>query len=102
MYGGSRKENIKRSPLYWTDKLYKRAPLLIMHGTADWRVNPLDSIRLAERLYEAKVPFRLVIFEGGDHGLTEFTNEADQLVNRWFAQYLANDKKIPNLKLHGR
>lgn len=102
MYGGSRRENIKRSALYWSDKLYKKAPILIMHGTADWRVNPLDSIRLAEQLYENQVPFRVVIFEGGDHGLTEFEDEADRLMEQWFAKYLTDTHKLPNLKPHGK
>ncbi len=102
MYGGSRRENIKRSVLYWSDKLYKKAPILIMHGTADWRVNPLDSIRLAEQLYKNKVPFRLIMFEGAEHGLAEFEDEADRLTEQWFAKYLARAHKLPNLKPHGK
>jgi len=101
MHGGSRKENTKRSVLYWPEKLHKKSPILIMHGTADWRVNPLDSIQLAEKLYENKIPFRLVMFEGGDHGLTEFDKESDQLMEQWFAKYLTLNQKLPNLKKHG-
>ncbi len=75
MYGGGKKELIKRSAVYWADKFSNRTPLLMMHGSGDWRVNPQDSIRLSEKLLEHKKPFRLIIFEGGDHGLTEFKND---------------------------
>jgi dipeptidyl aminopeptidase/acylaminoacyl peptidase len=102
MYGGSRKENLKRSPLYWPERLYKKTPILIMHGTADWRVNPLDSIRLATRLYEVKIPFRLVIFEGGDHGLTEFREESNSMTNQWFRKFLSKERIQPKLKPHGK
>lgn len=31
-----------------------------MHGTADWRVNVLDSMDLSRKLYQQKVPHRLI------------------------------------------
>jgi len=35
LYGKRKSEQIRRSVLYWTDKLAKKTPILIMHGTAD-------------------------------------------------------------------
>lgn len=102
MYGGGKKENTKRSAIYWPEKIYKKAPILIMHGSADWRVDPKDSIRLAERLYEEKVPFRLVVFEGGDHGLSEFREETRVMTEQWFDKYLKSSAKLPDLKFHGK
>ncbi len=101
LYGESQKEQIKRSALYWAEKLPKKTPLLIMHGTADWRVNPLDSIRLAEKLLNQRIPFRLVMFEGGDHGLSEFKVEETKLTLEWFERFLKNNEPLPNTKPHG-
>ena len=73
-----------------------------MHGSADWRVNAKDSIRLAEKLYQHKVPFRFIVYEGADHGLTEFKEESDKQVYSWFERFLKNKERLPNLKLHGK
>lgn len=102
MYGGSLAERKKRSAIYWANKLYKKTPLLIMHGTADWRVNPLDSIHLAEKLYENQVPYRLVVFEGTDHALNENAKTAEMLTFEWFERFLKKDEKLPVLKPHGK
>ena len=100
MYGGSMAEKRKRSAVLWADKFSKKTPLLLMHGTADWRVNPLDSINLAKELYKNKVPFRLIIFEGADHSLSEFPKEKDSYTKFWFDKYLKEATQI-NLKPHG-
>ncbi|TSC83580.1 MAG: peptidase [Parcubacteria group bacterium Gr01-1014_17] len=102
LYGKSRAEQIKRSALYWPEKFSKKTPILIIHGTADWRVNPLDSIKLAEKLYEQKVPFRLVMFEGADHSVSEYKSEVKRLTYDWFERFVKNKEKLPNLKPHGK
>ncbi len=102
LYGKSRKEQIKRSAFYWPEKIYKKTPILITHGSSDWRVNVQDSIRMAGKLQEYKVPIRLVIFEGADHGLTEFRKEADEQIFNWLGRFLKNKEKLPNLKLNGK
>jgi len=50
-----------RSALFWPEKLLPQTPILLQHGTAAWRVNPTDSLRMATALLERKHPFRLVI-----------------------------------------
>jgi len=90
-----------RSAVFWADKFPKKVPLLMMHGSADWRVSPLDSIELSQKLYEQKVPFRFVLFEGGDHSLTEFRKERMSLTKEWFDKYVMRLEKLPNLKPHG-
>lgn len=101
LYGKSKQEQIKRSALYWPEKIYNKTPLLIMHGSADCRVNAKDSIRMAEKLYEQKVPFRFVVYEGADHGLTEFKDESNKQIYSWFERFLKNNEKLPNLNFHG-
>jgi dipeptidyl aminopeptidase/acylaminoacyl peptidase len=49
-------EKKKRSAIYWVNELPKKTPILLMHGTSDWRVNPLDSIKMSEKLFENKIP----------------------------------------------
>jgi len=102
MYGGSKKEQIKRSAVYWTDKISKKTPILIMHGTSDWRVSVKSSTRLSEKLIDEKVPHRLVIFEGGDHGLSEHRKDVDEMTAKWLERFIKNKEKLPDLKPHGR
>jgi dipeptidyl aminopeptidase/acylaminoacyl peptidase len=101
LWGKSRKETIKRSPLRWVDDLPKKIPLLIMHGSSDWRVNPLDSIEMSKAMYERKIPHRFILFEGADHGITEYKNEYFNQTLNWFNRYLKSDEKLPDMKHHG-
>ncbi|MDQ2933261.1 MAG: prolyl oligopeptidase family serine peptidase [bacterium] len=101
MFGGSLSEKKKRSAILWADRFPKKTPILMMHGTADWRVSVLDSLHLAEKLLENKVPYRLMVFEGGDHGLTEFKKESGMAAVSWFDRFVKNGEKMPNLKPHG-
>ncbi|MBI2627390.1 prolyl oligopeptidase family serine peptidase [Candidatus Nomurabacteria bacterium] len=101
MYGGSLKESKKRSPIFWIKKFNKKTPLLIMHGSADWRVNPKDSILLAEKLYKKKIPYRLIIFEGGDHALSEYSKARNKYAFEWFDRFLKKEK-LPLLVPHGK
>ncbi len=92
----------ERSAVKFASQFPKNTPLLLMHGTGDWRVSPLQSMALAGLLLKEKVPFRLVLFEGGDHGLTEFSAEVDKMVKEWFDKYLKLGEKPPSLVPHGR
>jgi dipeptidyl aminopeptidase/acylaminoacyl peptidase len=76
--------------------------MLLMHGTADWRVNPLDSIHMAEKLYKNKIPYKLVVFDGADHGLTEYKSESNRLMLEWFDRFVKNSEPLPSLKPHGK
>ncbi len=91
-----------RSAIYWPEKLHKQTPILLLHGSADWRVHPTDSLRMATALLEHKHPFRLVTFEGGDHGLTEYRDEVNRLVKDWLDRYVRDRKPWPTLEPHGR
>lgn len=92
----------KRSAVKWADKFPKDVPILIMHGNADWRVKSIESILLAAELDKHRVPYRLMIFEGGDHGVTEYRDEFYDQLFAWFDKYLKNDSKLPNMEFHGR
>jgi len=91
-----------RSAIFHTEKLPKTTPILLLHGTADWRVIPEESLEMALELQKAKVPYALVMFEGGDHGLSEFRKEVNQQVKAWFDKYVKDNHPLPNLTPHGR
>jgi dipeptidyl aminopeptidase/acylaminoacyl peptidase len=54
-----------RSPVRWPERLHKSTPLLLLHGSADWRVHPTQALTMASALYASQHPFRFVFFEGG-------------------------------------
>jgi dipeptidyl aminopeptidase/acylaminoacyl peptidase len=95
-------ELTKRSAIKWADKFPKNVPLLMLHGNSDWRVKAEQSLTLALELEKYRVPYRLVIFEGGDHGISEFRSEVDEIVVNWFDKYLKKDAPLPNMEYHGR
>jgi len=101
-YGEKRDEALAaRSAVRWVDRLPKQTPILILAGTADWRVHPKQALDMAAALLEAKRPFRLVVFEGGDHGLTDYRPEVDRLVQDWLDRYVRDRKPWPGLDPHG-
>ncbi len=91
-----------RSAIRWPEKLHKETPILILHGTGDWRVHPSQSLRMAEALLEHRHPYRLMVFEGGDHGLSEFRDEVDAAIGAWLDRYVRDGERWPSLEPHGR
>ena len=101
-YWENKEEELKnRSAYYFADQFPKDVPLLILHGNADWRVKSSNSLKLAMELDKHRVPYRLKIYEGGDHGLREFRDEVDYEVMTWFKRFLKDDEPSPNMELHG-
>ncbi len=43
-----------------------------------------------------------MVFEGGDHGLSEFRDEVDAAVGAWLDRYVRDGKSWPSLEPHGR
>lgn len=97
----NKNELIFRSPLLWTNELQNSCPLLIMHGTSDWRVDVTHSLGMASKLYENQKPFRLKIYEGADHSLREYQSDVSKEIVSWFVDFLINKRKLPNLEKHG-
>mgnify|MGYP005994125667 CR=1 FL=1 len=102
-YTSNKKEELtKRSAVKWADRFSKEVPILILHGNSDWRVKPEQSLIMALEFEKQRIPYRLIMFEGGDHGITEHRNEVNREVLNWFDRYLKNDEKLPNMQYHGR
>tara|TARA_B100000809_G_C15047976_1_gene497945 strand:+ start:66 stop:1034 length:969 start_codon:yes stop_codon:yes gene_type:complete len=92
----------KRSAIKWVDKFPKDVPILMLHGNSDWRVKPEQSLTLALEFEKNRIPYRLIMFEGGDHGISEHKEEVNEQVLKWFDKYLKNDGPLPNMEYHGR
>lgn len=90
-----------RSAVRWPEKLSKSTPLLLLHGSADWRVQPESALNMAAALYRAQHPFRFVFFEGGDHELSEHRLEVNRLVQEWLDTYVRDGRRWPSLTPHG-
>jgi dipeptidyl aminopeptidase/acylaminoacyl peptidase len=101
MYGKSKEEQVKRSAIKWVDELPKKVPILLAHGASDWRVHADNSILMSKELYDRKIPHRLIIYEGADHGISEFWRHYRKEAVEWFNTYLAEDRVLPNMKPHG-
>ncbi|VXB92083.1 Peptidase [Flavobacterium sp. 9AF] len=101
-YKGNEAEEIKkRSAIQWVNKFSKNVPILLLHGNSDWRVKPEQSLRMALAFTEHRIPYRLIVFEGADHGITEFRDEVDEAVVDWFNKYLKEGATLPNMEYHG-
>jgi dipeptidyl aminopeptidase/acylaminoacyl peptidase len=92
----------RRSAIKFVDKFPKDVPILLLHGNSDWRVSSEHSLMLAMEFNKYRIPYRLIIFEGGDHGLSEFRPEIDDRVVRWFDRFVKNGEALPNMEFHGR
>lgn len=78
----------ERSIVNFAHKLPRTTPLLLLHGTADERVSPKDSLDLSYKLLENEIPFRLILLEGGDHFLKSHKKEVDEMRRNWFKNFL--------------
>lgn len=91
-----------RAPVRWAERLPATTPILLLQGGADWRVAPQRSLDMARALLEARRPARLVLYEGGDHGLSEYRAEVRAQVDEWFDRYVRDRRRWPSLEPHGR
>jgi pimeloyl-ACP methyl ester carboxylesterase len=91
-YAEHRDEALKaRSAQYWSEKLCKTTPILVLHGSDDQRCVPESALEMSLRLQQCRQPFRLVFFESGSHGLAEHQQEVNRQTLLWFAEYLARE-----------
>lgn len=95
-------ELLKRSAIQWVDKFPNDVPILLLHGNSDWRVKPEQSLNLALEFEKYRIPYRLIMFEGGDHGISEHKEEANEQVIKWFDRFLKNNEGLPNMEYHGK
>jgi dipeptidyl aminopeptidase/acylaminoacyl peptidase len=95
----SHKDLKDRSCINWVKEL-PAIPILLLHGTADWRVSAENSLKLSIELLKFKKPYKLIIYPGGDHRLTEYLEEVKKEVENHLENFLLKNEKI-NLNFHG-
>ena len=85
-YARRKDEHLRaRSAVHWPEAI--NAPLLLLHGGADWRVWPGNALALASALQRLGRPYGLVVYEGDDHPLTQHWPDARQRIRQWFRSH---------------
>jgi dipeptidyl aminopeptidase/acylaminoacyl peptidase len=92
----------ERSALRFVDRLPKNVPILLVHGSADKRVSPRDSLDMAQALFASRRPFRLLMVEGADHVLSERSDDYNLAARDWLDRYVRDRAALPDLTPHGR
>ncbi|MCI0638150.1 MAG: S9 family peptidase [Gemmataceae bacterium] len=87
---------LKSSPIYHLEKA--NTPLLILHGKADPRVHPSQSLELYRNLkLRGKAPVRLVLYPGEGHGNRRAASRLDYnlRLQQWMEHYLKGPGGTP-------
>ncbi len=87
-------EQATLSPINYLDRIRAEVPILIMHGAADRQIPAEQSLILAAALQRRQHPYRLVIFEGDDHGLHRHLLEAEAQVEAWLNRFVRDDEQL--------
>jgi pimeloyl-ACP methyl ester carboxylesterase len=74
-----------RSAVRWADKL--DVPVLLMHGTADWRVYAVEALHLAQELQRANKTYQLMMFANDSHGLPAHRSDVNHATIAWFKSF---------------
>ena len=90
-----------RSAVYWADKICMTTPLLLLTGSAVWRISPAEQFEMVNKLYEIKHPLRFELFEGGQHSLIEHIDEVNHVVRNFLDLYVRDKKVFPSMDEHG-
>jgi dipeptidyl aminopeptidase/acylaminoacyl peptidase len=85
----------ERSGVRWPGELPVDTPILILHGGADWRVSPLQSLDLATGLQAAGRFYRIVVVPGADHSLSDAAVERDAERRAWFDRWVRDQEELP-------
>ena len=90
-----------RSAVRFADRLPANVPILLVHGTADWRVDPRDSMDMAQALFASSRPFRLLLIEGADHSISERRDDYNVAARDWLNRFVRDRAPLPDLRPHG-
>jgi len=87
----ARDRYIENSPIFYLDRV--ETPLLILHGSKDFAVEPFLSEEIFVDLRRLGKPVVYVKYEGEGHGIERYHNQIDfvERVVDWFNRYLKGD-----------
>ena len=82
---------VDQSPLFRADKIH--TPLLLLHGTADTNVPPMESLQMFTALKLLGRDVALVQVEGENHHILDYAKKEKWLATQmaWFQRWLKND-----------
>ena len=80
----------RRSAARWADEI--TTPMILFHGSDDWRVNPQDAIDVANGMRKAGVPVELHLYYGDTHGVTLNYRDMTEHMLRFFERF-KNDQE---------
>ena len=89
----------ERSATYFAEKINKQTPILIFQGTADRQLPAEHTLQFATKLFQVKQPFRLIVYEGGQHALLEHRKDDITQMIGWFDTYLRDRKPFLSLEI---
>ena len=75
----------ERSAVYWPEEL--NTPLLMMQGTADWRVSASQVVSFAEKLEGLRKKHELIVYEGDCHGMPFNAADRDRRTIVWLRRH---------------
>jgi len=78
-------EYIKRSAFYWADEI--NVPIIILHGSDDWRVKQSQAQKIANELDKHGKEYKLIIYPGDDHSLSNNAEQMYEEIFEWFETY---------------
>ncbi len=85
---GARVEDYaERSALQWPEKLM--TPLLLLHGTADEKIEAHHSVELAKKLEALRRQHALELYDGGNHALVRHWDAVLARINKWLEAHAA-------------
>jgi dipeptidyl aminopeptidase/acylaminoacyl peptidase len=88
-YAGHEREKLESRSGVRVAKSVDLPPILLLHGTADWRADPANSVEVADALKARGRPYELHLFEGDVHGLLINARERDRLLIGWYRSHVA-------------
>ena len=98
-YAQNKEEELdKRSAVQWVESFPKDVPILVLHGAADWHVKPEHSLRMALEFDKYRIPYRLIMFEGDNHGIRQHRDEVNQQAINWLDRFLKEDEVAPDME----
>jgi dipeptidyl aminopeptidase/acylaminoacyl peptidase len=91
-YLENREEELrKRSVIFWVDKI--NSPLLLLHGSKDWRVSHVQSTNLLKVMREKDKIVKIKIYQGEGHSLSGVWDDVQTEIHSWLQRFTSNVTK---------
>jgi dipeptidyl aminopeptidase/acylaminoacyl peptidase len=77
----------ERSAVAWPEQM--TVPVLILHGGADWRADPLSqALAFAQKMQKLGKTYELILYAADDHGVSLNRADSERRIVAWFRRYM--------------